>query len=510
MKTRLVLLSLVLSTVAYAQGVGYGLSSSAGAGSGVSTAIQKGDGAGGFTPAVTDTDFASTSYVGTQVSGLYWKQACKYATNAALATNVYANGSSGVGATLTGFAFGAVSVDGSTPSVGDRILVKNETAGEDNGVYTVTAVGSGAAFYILTRATDFDQTVEINNGDTVPIISGTANAESNWTLTAGGAPTMGSTTLTLTRQIDSTLATLTGSQALTNKTYNGNTFTAGTGTLTIAAGKTTTVNKTIVFDGTDSTTMTFPSTTATIARTDAANTFTGHQTIEGVTSTGASGTGKFLFDTGPTLAAGTTTIAPLTFGAGGAVLTSPVTGAVEADAAGMYFTGNTTSGREQVSTVAQYLMTGDGNVSNTATITDFFPANSSFSTVTNGIYEIVFEVFWLKTTAGTMVWTVTNTQNYTNFVGFVMNNISSGMGATGAVAGYGLDGTTSAAAAFPVSSSVSNGVEMFSRIYVLAECGTAGNIRLRGTPSAGTFTARRGSKYTVRRLGAASVGTFAP
>ena len=46
--------------------------------------------------------------------------------------------------------------------------------------------------------------------------------------------------------------------------------------------------------------MTFPSTSATIARTDAANTFTGHQTIEGVTSTGATGTGNFVFSASPT------------------------------------------------------------------------------------------------------------------------------------------------------------------------------------------------------------------
>lgn len=48
---------------------------------------------------------------------------------------------------------------------------------------------------------------------------------------------------------------------------------------------------------------------ATVARTDAANTFTGHQTIEGVTSTGATGTGKFVFDTSPTFT--TSAISPL-------------------------------------------------------------------------------------------------------------------------------------------------------------------------------------------------------
>jgi hypothetical protein len=48
-------------------------------------------------------------------------------------------------------------------------------------------------------------------------------------------------------------------------------------------------------------TMTIPDANFTAARTDAGNTFTGHQTIEGVTSTGATGTGKFVFDGSPTL-----------------------------------------------------------------------------------------------------------------------------------------------------------------------------------------------------------------
>ena len=73
--------------------------------------------------------------------------------------------------------------------------------------------------------------------------------------------------------------------AATVGTMNGHTFTTGSSTFTGTAGQV----------------YTFPTTTATIARTDAANTFTGHQTIEGVTSTGATGTGKFVFDNTPTL-----------------------------------------------------------------------------------------------------------------------------------------------------------------------------------------------------------------
>lgn len=65
-------------------------------------------------------------------------------------------------------------------------------------------------------------------------------------------------------------------------------------TLTIADTKTLTVNHTLTLAGTDSTTMTFPSTSAAIARTDAAQTFAGSQTfagpvIEGVQSLSGAG-----------------------------------------------------------------------------------------------------------------------------------------------------------------------------------------------------------------------------
>ena len=55
-----------------------------------------------------------------------------------------------------------------------------------------------------------------------------------------------------------------GAEALTNKTYNGNTWTAGSGIFTMSPGKTLTVSNTIALAGTDSTTMTFPSASASI------------------------------------------------------------------------------------------------------------------------------------------------------------------------------------------------------------------------------------------------------
>mgnify|MGYP001582434850 CR=1 FL=1 len=67
--------------------------------------------------------------------------------------------------------------------------------------------------------------------------------------------------------------------AATCTTLNAMTITSSTGTFTLTAGKTFSVSNTLTLAGTDGTTMTFPTTSATIARTDAANTFTGVQSM---------------------------------------------------------------------------------------------------------------------------------------------------------------------------------------------------------------------------------------
>jgi hypothetical protein len=61
---------------------------------------------------------------------------------------------------------------------------------------------------------------------------------------------------------------------------------ATSSTLAVADGKTLTASNSLTLAGTDATTMTFPTTSATIARTDAAQTFTGLQTFGSLTATG--------------------------------------------------------------------------------------------------------------------------------------------------------------------------------------------------------------------------------
>lgn len=71
--------------------------------------------------------------------------------------------------------------------------------------------------------------------------------------------------------------------AATATSINGLTITSSTGTLTLTNAKTLSVTNSLTLSGTDSTTMTFPTTSATIARTDAGQTFTGVQTITNIT-----------------------------------------------------------------------------------------------------------------------------------------------------------------------------------------------------------------------------------
>jgi hypothetical protein len=101
----------------------------------------------------------------------------------------------------------------------------------------------------------------------------------------------------------------------TANSYNKMAITAPatSSTLAVADGKTLTANKTLTLDGTDSTTMTFPTTSATIARTDAAQTFTGAQTFSTAIAVGSGGTGLSTAATGAIpYGAGTSPLALLT------------------------------------------------------------------------------------------------------------------------------------------------------------------------------------------------------
>lgn len=102
---------------------------------------------------------------------------------AASTTNLnasYNNGAAGVGATLTNSgALAAFSLDGTSPPLNSRILIKDQTSNLENGVYLLTVVGSGAIAWVLTRDVEYDTPSSIN-ATLVPVTNGTANANTSW------------------------------------------------------------------------------------------------------------------------------------------------------------------------------------------------------------------------------------------------------------------------------------------------------------------------------------------
>lgn len=134
---------------------------------------------------ITDAPMSGTSgtnkdYVTLVASGFEFKNTT-YASTTANLTAVYNNGAAGVGATLTNSgAMAAFSTDGVSPAINSRILVQFQTAAADDGIYTLTTVGSGAANWVLTRAVDYDEAVEIQPGDIVPVANGTLYHDTLW------------------------------------------------------------------------------------------------------------------------------------------------------------------------------------------------------------------------------------------------------------------------------------------------------------------------------------------
>ena len=173
------------------------------------------------------SDAAPKSYVDSLASGLEWKNEVMAASTVSL-TVTYSNGTSGVGATLTNAGTqAAFAIDGYTASLNDRILIKNQTAQLQNGIYTVTTVGTGATNWVLTRATDANTPSSLNNA-TMFVTNGTVGANTGWTQTTAN-PTIGTNNIVFVQ--------FSGTGTYTNGTgisLTGNVF-ANTGVLSVTS-----------------------------------------------------------------------------------------------------------------------------------------------------------------------------------------------------------------------------------------------------------------------------------
>jgi hypothetical protein len=114
-------------------------------------------------------DIANKFYVDTVAQGLGPKAACSAGTTANI--------------TLSGLQ----TIDGYSVTAGQRVLVKNQTASAENGIY----IASASAW---TRATDMDTWSEVPGAYTV-LLNGTSNADTGWVCTATATGTIGVTAM---------------------------------------------------------------------------------------------------------------------------------------------------------------------------------------------------------------------------------------------------------------------------------------------------------------------------
>lgn len=119
-------------------------------------------------------DAVTKSYADALTSGLDVKESCKVATTANI--------------TLSG----TQTIDGVAVSADERVLVKNQSTGSQNGIYDCKA-GAWA------RSSDFDTNAEVTSGAFTFVEQGTVNADAGFVLTTDGSITVGTTALSFTQ-----------------------------------------------------------------------------------------------------------------------------------------------------------------------------------------------------------------------------------------------------------------------------------------------------------------------
>lgn len=269
---------------------------------------------------LTANELVNKSYVDTFVQGLTVKMSCDVATTANI--------------TLSG----EQTIDGVLTST-SRVLVKNQSTQANNGIYT-----SGAGAW--TRTSDYDQSAEVAAGTFTAILSGTVNANTLWVqttsnptigvsalvfskLSSGGTGTVTSLSVVSANGFAGSVANATTTPAITLScsingimqsdgtsitakgvsgsgnivlvtgatlvtpalgvatatSINGLTISSSTGSLTITNAKVLAVTHTLTLSGTDSTVMTFPGTSQTIAGLTSTQTFTNKRITQRVITT---------------------------------------------------------------------------------------------------------------------------------------------------------------------------------------------------------------------------------
>jgi hypothetical protein len=174
----------------------------------------------------TNLQLATKQYVDTiAAAGLHYHDPVRVEAPSAL-TVTYNNGSSGVGATLTNAGTqAALAIDGITLQAADRVLIYAQADATQNGVYTVTNVGSGSTNWVMTRSTDTDSYApsdpdSFGEGDAFFVLEGNTGAGELYVMNTSGTITFGATNITFTQVASTAVYTADGGLDLTGTVFS--------------------------------------------------------------------------------------------------------------------------------------------------------------------------------------------------------------------------------------------------------------------------------------------------
>jgi hypothetical protein len=145
------------------------------------TGLSGGASSGSATLDVDTTTIATRAYAESLTTGMNWHGAVTAATDAVLPNSpTYTAGTAdqssgyGIGAYIEAGSNADLIIDGLSPSVGNRVLVKNQANAVHNGIYSVTSAGSPSTKWKLTRATDSNNNIagQVSGGDAVFVLPG--------------------------------------------------------------------------------------------------------------------------------------------------------------------------------------------------------------------------------------------------------------------------------------------------------------------------------------------------
>jgi hypothetical protein len=248
----------------------------------------------------------------------------------------------GVGATLTNAGTQvALTIDGVLTTVGMRVLIYNQTNQAENGVYTVTTVGSGSTNWVLTRATDADTYApfspnSLGQGDAFFVQAGNTGAGETYICNTVGPIVFGTTAITFAQISSAQIYSAGTGLTLTNTTFSitntavtaasyGSASSVATFTVNAQGQLTLAATTAIAIDGNQIT-------SGTVGSSYISGSYTGITGVGVLTAgtwngntigVGYGGTGLASYTTGDMLyASGSTTLATLAIGTVGQVLTS--------------------------------------------------------------------------------------------------------------------------------------------------------------------------------------------